>query len=82
MPEPQRNGRLSVILAPRRYESEDVVKTEGEAGWTKLVQIMEMSKDKWAAQFEDEDGDDEDESEVETDGEGALERDDVEEEDL
>ena len=32
----------------------EIEKTEGEAGWSRLVQIMEMSKDEWAAQFEKE----------------------------
>ena len=30
---------------------ESVNKTEGEAGWTKLAKIKEMTKDEWAAQF-------------------------------
>ena len=47
-------GRVWVDLDPEKDEEEEIEKTEGEAGWSRLVQIMEMSKDEWAAQFEKE----------------------------
>ena len=47
-------GRVWVDLDHEKDEEEEIEKTEGEAGWNRLVQIMEMSKDEWAAQFEKE----------------------------
>ena len=49
------SGWVCVELDPKKYNHEEVEKTEGEAGWTRLrlTQIMEMSKEEWAAQFEE-----------------------------
>ena len=44
------SGEVKVKLAPK-HPSEKVKKTDGEVGWSRLVQIREMSKGEWAAQF-------------------------------
>ena len=44
------SGKVKVKLDPE-CPSGRVKKTEGEAGWRKLVQIAEMSTGEWAAQF-------------------------------
>ena len=56
---------------------EEVVKTEGGGGWTRLTKIMEMSKQEWVAQLEDEgEGEEEEESETEEEEEGEAEEED------
>ena len=44
-------GWIRVELASGGSYDEQVWKTEGEAGLTRLTQIMEMSKEEWAAQL-------------------------------
>ena len=66
-------------------EEEEVVKTEGGGGWTRLTKIMEMSKQEWVAQLEDEgegeeeEAEEEDESEAEEEEEGEAEEEDEDE---
>ena len=43
-----------------KYNHEEVEKTKAEAGWTRQTQIMEMSKEEWAAAQLGEIGDDSD----------------------
>ena len=47
------SGGVSVGRDPEGDDYEWVDKNEGEGGWTRLAQIMEMSKEEWAAQFEE-----------------------------
>ena len=44
------SGEVKVKLAPK-HPSEKVKKTDGEVGWSRLVQRREMSKGEWATQF-------------------------------
>ena len=61
-------------------EEEEVVKTEGGGGWTRLTKIMEMSKQEWVAQLEAEgEGDCFWWTQLEVEGEGEEEE--AEEED-
>ena len=89
------SGRVSVDLDLEGLHGqpggtfEEVEKTEGEAGWTRLAQIMDLSKAEWVAQLESRGrGGGEDEGGVEAEregeeggeeeeGEDALEDDDV-----
>ena len=70
------SGRVSVDLDLEGLHGqpgdtfEEVEKTEGEAGWTRLAQIMDLGKAEWVAQLESRGGDGgEDEDEVEAEQE-------------
>ena len=64
-------GGISVELDPEKDDMEEIKKWKGEAGWSRLVQVMEMSKEEWATQFEKEGGADKGGGEVAAeDGEG------------
>ena len=63
------------------HDAEEVVKTEGGGGWTRLTKIMEMSKQEWVAQLEDEGEGEEEEAEEEDEGEAEEEEEGEAEED-
>ena len=64
-------GGISVELDPEKDDMEEIKKWKGEAGWSRLVQVVEMSKEEWATQFEKEGGADKGGGEVAAeDGEG------------
>ena len=83
------SGRVSVDLDLEGLHGqpgdtfEEVEKTEGEAGWTRLAQILDLSKAEWLAQLKSKGGDGgEDEGgaeaeQEEEEGEDGLEDDDV-----
>ena len=65
------SGGVSVGRDPEEDDYEWVDKNEGEGGWTRLAQIMEMSKEEWAAQFEELEDQGEMGAEEEKEGAGA-----------
>ena len=61
------DGHFSVV-DPSQLDGQTVRKEEeGEDGWTRLTEVMEMSKEEWAAQVE---AQDEDDGEAAEEGEG------------
>ena len=76
------DGRFVVVLGDFELSSnfERVSKggTKGEAGWTRLTEIKEMSKEEWAAELElEDDGPAEEEGEGGEDADSALQDEDV-----
>ena len=64
------DGHFSVV-DPSQLDGQTVRKEEeGEDGWTRLTEVMEMSKEEWAAQVE---AQDEDDGEAAEEGEGEDE---------
>ena len=83
------SGRVSVDLDLEGLHGqpggtfEEVEKTEGEAGWTRLAQIMDLSKAEWVAQLESKGGDGgEDEGGAEAEQEEEEDEDALEDEDV
>ena len=64
-------GGISVELDPEKDDMEDIKKWKGEAGWARLVQVVEMDKEEWATQFEKGEGADKGGGEVAAEDGGA-----------
>ena len=82
-------GWLSFDHTYPKSTFEEVKKAEGGAGWARLAEIMDLSKDEWVAQLEsrgggggEDEGGEEVEQEDEEDGEGGEAEDALEDEDV
>ena len=65
------DGRLEVELEVEGrwvFVNELLEKSDGEAAWTRLCQIKDLSIEEWVAQYEESDGDAEEEDEGEEEG--------------